>query len=138
MAASDTVPQLSSSLNPSVAVRPLRPSRGVITVFGYGISVRVERGHLVIDDGIGQCRQRARLARVTHGLRRLVVVGSDGAVSLAALQWLADQKAAFVMLDRGGTVLFASAPSGSKDARLRRAQALAPQSDIGLALTREL
>ena len=129
MAASLTVPQLSSTLNSStVSARPLTPSRGVVTLFGYGISVRVDRGHLVVDDGIGQTRQRARFARVTHGLRRLVVVGSDGVVSLAALRWLADQKAAFVMLDRDGTVLFASGPNGTRDARLRRAQALAQQS----------
>jgi hypothetical protein len=30
-------------------------------------------------------------------LRRIVVIGSDGIVSLAALRWLADQDAAFVM-----------------------------------------
>lgn len=43
--------------------------------------------------------------RVGHGLRRLVLVGNDGWVSLAALRWLADQDAAFVMLERDGAVL---------------------------------
>ena len=76
----------------------------MITLFGHGIRVCVERGHLVLEDGIGS-RQKSRFPRVGHGLRRLVVIGSDGFVSLAALRWLADQDASFVMLDRDGSVL---------------------------------
>ena len=30
------------------------PSRGVVTLFGHGIRVCVERGHLVLEDGIGE------------------------------------------------------------------------------------
>jgi CRISPR/Cas system-associated endonuclease Cas1 len=137
MAASVTVAQLSSSLNASGS-RRLSPARGVVTLFGYGINVRVERGHLVVEDGIGTDRQRVRFPRVGHRLRRLTVIGADGAVSLAALRWLADQKAAFVMLDRDGTVLVATGPVGPKDARLRRAQALARGSGLGLQIARSL
>jgi len=111
----------------------ITPRNGVVTLFGYGISVRVDRGHLVLEDGVGSDRRYARFSRVGHGLRRLVTIGSDGDVSLAALRWLADQDAAFVMLDRLGKVLLS--PS---DARLRRAQALAGQSEIGLAMAKEL
>src|SRR5947207_8617181 len=68
---------------------PIRPRHGVITLFGYGIKVFVDRGHLTLHDGIGGDRREARLPRVGHGLRRLVVIGSDGMVSLAALRWLA-------------------------------------------------
>ncbi len=57
---------------------------------------------MVLDDGIGDERFQARFPRVGHGLERLVVIGNDGVVSLAALRWLADQNAAFVMLDRDG------------------------------------
>jgi CRISPR-associated endonuclease Cas1 len=116
----------------------LTPSRGIVTLFGYGISVRVDRGHLIVEDGIGTARRRARFARVGHGLRRLVVIGFDGSVSLAALRWLADQDAAFVMLDRTGKVLLATGPVGTRDARLRRAQALAVQSGIAVPIAREL
>jgi hypothetical protein len=51
---------------------------------GYGIQVHVDRGHLVLEDGIAVDRRYGRLPRVGHGLRRLVVIGSDGMVSLAA------------------------------------------------------
>jgi CRISPR/Cas system-associated endonuclease Cas1 len=105
---------------------------------GYGIKIRVDRGHLIFEDGIGADRHRARLSRVRHGLRRLVVIGSDGFVSLSALRWLADQDASFVMLDRDGSVLATTGPVRPSDARLRRAQALAHQSGAALTISREL
>jgi CRISPR-associated endonuclease Cas1 len=135
MAASSTVSRFLSSLN---SFEELAPNRGVLTLAGYGISVRVDRGHLVLDDGIGSNRRHARLARVGHGLRRLVVIGADGSVTLAALRWLADQGAAFVMLDRDGSVLLATGPVGPKDARLRRAQALAHHNGLAVLIAREL
>jgi CRISPR-associated endonuclease Cas1 len=116
----------------------IAPQHGVVTLFGYGVQVRVDRGHLLIEDGIGAARRHARFPRVGHGLRRLVVIGSDGMVSLAALRWLADQDAAFVMLERDGSVLATTGPVRSSDAKLRRAQALAHHSGAALRVTREL
>jgi CRISPR-associated endonuclease Cas1 len=132
MAANKTVPQVAQSHN------SLAPHHGVVTLFGYGIQVRVERGHLVMEDGIGPDRHRGRFPRVGHGLRRLVIIGSDGMVSLAALRWLADQDASFVMLERDGSVLATTGPVRSSDAKLRRAQALAHVSGAALRITREL
>jgi len=114
------------------------PKHGVITLYGYGITVCVDRGHLLLEDGIGTDRRQSRLPRVGHGLRRLVLIGSDGMVSLAALRWLADQDAAFVMLDRDGSVLATTGPVRPSDARLRRAQAMAIDSGAALQIAREL
>src|SRR6266852_9176070 len=116
----------------------LMPRHGVVTLFGYGIQVRVDRGHLLLEDGIGADRVQQRFSRVGHGLKRLIVIGSDGMVSLAALRWLADQKAAFVMLERDGSVLATTGPVRPSDARLRRAQAMSQQSGASLRITREL
>jgi CRISPR-associated endonuclease Cas1 len=116
----------------------IEPRHGVVTLFGYGIEAHVDRGHLVIKDGIGPARRHARFPRVGHGLRRLVVIGSDGNISLAALRWLADQDAAFVMLERDGAVLATTGPVRSSDAKLRRAQALSNHSGAALRITREL
>jgi len=132
--AAPTVPQHSQHCN----FVPILPRQGVITLFGYGIKINVDRGHLVIQDGIGAERRIARLPRVGHGLRRLVVIGSDGMVSLPALRWLSDQNAAFVMLDRIGKVLVTAGPVRTSDARLRRAQALAETTGASLQLCREL
>jgi hypothetical protein len=92
----------------------------------------VDRGHLALKDGIGRDRRETRLPRVGHGLRRLVVIGSEGTVSLAALRWLADQDAAFMLLERDGSVLVTTGPVRPSDARLRRVQALAHQSGAAL------
>src|SRR5467141_4620142 len=107
-----TAPTLQSSKAPG----KILPRLGVVTLFGYGISARVDRGHLILEDGIGPRRRLGRFSRIGHGLKRLVVIGSDGAVSLAALRWLADQDAAFVMLDRNGSVLATTGPARTADA----------------------
>src|SRR5438876_4573805 len=132
MAASAKLPQPPQSHN------SLKPRHGVVTLCGYGIHVRVDRGHLLVDDGIGADRRQCRLPRVGHELKRLVVIGSDGMISLAAMRWLADQDAAFVMLERDGKVLVTTGPVRPSDAKLRRAQAFAAQSEAGLLIAREL
>lgn len=116
----------------------ITPQHGVVTLFGYGIQARVDRGHLLVEDGIAAARRHARFPRVGHGVRRLVVIGSEGMVSLAALRWLADQDIAFSMLERDGKVLAVTGPVRSSDAKLRRAQALAHSSGAALRITREL
>ncbi len=134
MAATQTVPQHLQQCN----FVPILPRCGVVTLFGYGIKVHVDRGHLTLQDGIGPERRKARLSRVGHGLQRLVIIGSDGMVSLAALRWLADQDAAFIMLDRAGKVLATTGPVRPSDARLRRAQSLAQDSGAALRIAIEL
>ena len=138
MAATQTVGQNPQSCNLGRTTELLTPRHGVLTLFGYGIRVCVDRGHLAVEDGIGPARRSAHFARVRHGLKRLVVIGADGMVSFAALRWLADQDAAFVMLDRDGSVLTTTGPVRSSDAKLRRAQALANESGIGFEIAREL
>lgn len=145
MAATKTVAQRprarKSGVPEILAANPhlgIQPRHGVVTLFGYGIQVRVDRGHLILEDGIGADRRYGRFPRVGHGLERLVTIGSDGMVSLAALRWLADQNASFVMLDRDGSVLVATGPARKGEVHLRRAQALARQSGAGIQITREL
>src|SRR3984893_15564232 len=116
----------------------IAPRNGVVTLFGYGMRAQVERGHLVLEDGIGPNRRKARFSRIGHGLRRLVVIGSDGMVSFSALRWLVDQNVAFCLLERDGTVLATTGPVSPSDVRLRRAQSLAHQSDLALRIAREL
>ena len=134
MAAYQTVPQSLQRCNFTEII----PRQGVVTLFGYGINIHVDRGHLTIREGIGTQQRFARFARVGHGLRRLVVIGSNGLVSLAALRWLADQGVAFVMLDRLGEVLATTGPVYPSDARLRRAQSLADNSGVALRIAIEL
>jgi len=59
-------------------------------------------------------------------------------ITFEALRWLADQDAAFVMLDRDASVLTVCGPVGPSDARLRRAQSLAHQSGVAVQIACEL
>jgi CRISPR-associated endonuclease Cas1 len=127
MAASHTLPH-------SHAIR----KSGVLILNGYGIRVQVNAGHLLLHDGIADERRTIRLPRVNHGLKRLVMIGSDGFISLEALRWISDVGAAFVMLDRRGKVLAVTGPVSSSDAKLRRAQALALGNGTALKISKEL
>ena len=80
MAASQTVPQLESSSNLAL------PRSGVVSLYGFGIRVCVERGHLILPDGIGADRRYFRLPRVGHGLKQMVIGAVDGSISLSALE----------------------------------------------------
>ena len=136
MAATENVRQLPQSDNSGAEL--IVPRHGVVTLFGYGIQVRVDRGHLFLEDGIGPDRRYARLPRVGHGLKRLVCISEDGFTTLSALKWLADVGASFLMLNRTGKVLFVTGPTAPSDARLRRAQALALGNGVGLEISRTL
>ncbi len=110
----------------------------VLVLSGYGIHIGVEGGQLVFTDGVGRERRTGTLNRATCGLKRLVVIGHAGTVSLDALRWLHDIGAVFVQLDADGQVIVASGPSGLDDARLRRAQALAATNGVGPTIARDL
>src|SRR5271169_5735559 len=111
---------------------------GVLVLNGYGIRVQVSAGHLTLHDGIADERRTIRLPRVNHGLKRLVMIGSDGFITLEALRWLAEQDASFVMLDRRGKVLAVTGPVAPSEAKLRRAQVLALGNGTALKISKEL
>lgn len=114
------------------------PRNGLVIASGYGLKLYVDRGHLVIHDGVGTRRQTRRYNRATGGLRRLVVLGHDGYITLDALHWLKDTGAALVQLDHHGQVIALSAAAGPDIAKLRRAQAGAPTTEVGFGLAQEV
>jgi CRISPR-associated protein Cas1 len=130
MAASHTLPH-------SFALPQISKS-GVLTLYGYGIRVTMQAGHLQIEDGIADDRYKLRLPRVNHRLKRLVCIGNDGFITLSALRWLTDVGVSFVMLDRLGKVRLVTGPVSPSEARLRRAQALALGNGTALHISREL
>jgi len=111
---------------------------GVLTLYGYGIGVTMQAGHLQIEDGIGPERRKSRLPRVNHRLQRLICVGDDGFITLSALRWLSEVGASFVMLDRLGKVRVVAGPTSPSESRLRRAQSCAHQNGKALEISREL
>jgi CRISPR-associated endonuclease Cas1 len=130
MAATHNLPQ--SSASPQIS------KHGVLTLYGFGVRVTMHTGHLEIEDGVGMERRKIKLAKVGHGLKRLICISEDGFVTLSALKWLSDVGASFIMLDRMGKVLFVTGPSAPSDARLRRAQSLAFGNGTALLIAKEL
>ncbi len=122
--------------------RPLaqtsRVSAGVLVVSGYGLRIAVERGHLVVNDGIADERRTLRFSRVAPGFRRLVVIGHTGSISLDALRWIHDVGAAFVQLDSDGQLIAVGGAAGVRDPRVCRGQARARDTGLDLAVARYL
>src|SRR5215211_5528516 len=104
---------------------------GVIVAAGYGLKFYVRRGHLIIEDGVGRNRQTGRYHRATSKLKRVVVVGHDGYITLEAMRWIRDIGAAFVQIDTDANLIALSAPARHHESRLRRAQVLATTDDLG-------
>ncbi len=116
----------------------IAPPGGVLVLSGYGLQIRVWRGRLRCDDGFGRQRRTLLVHRATGGLARLVVLGHTGSVSLEAIRWLADVKAAYLQIDADGRVLAAFGRQGTDRPALRRAQALAVHRSVGLGIARDL
>jgi CRISPR-associated endonuclease Cas1 len=113
-------------------------TNGVLVLTGYGLDIRVERGQLQVRDGIGRHRREGRIHRATGRLRRLVVIGHTGAITLDAIRWLADVGAGYLQIDQDGRVLAAFGPQGTDRPMLRRAQAHGLDAPIGIEIAREL
>jgi CRISPR-associated endonuclease Cas1 len=115
-----------------------RRGRGrVLVVDGYATSLRIDRGRLRVRSGAGRTISEQTISR-TDGLARVVVLGRAGTISLAALGWLADLGIAVICLDRDGRTLAISGQLGADEPRLRRAQALAADSTLGVKIAKTL
>lgn len=115
---------------------PTRPTAsGVYVVGGYGVKITVQRGRLVVHDGVGDDRRAARFDRIS-GLKRMVVLGRSGYVSLDAIQWCWDAGVEIVQLDRDRNILLTTVRREVGTNRARRVQALAPFCAIGVEAAR--
>ena len=130
------VANVCSKMVPRRVIKDVTSKDGVLVLTGYAIRLAVDRGRLCIEDGVGSERRSARFSRVGSGIKRLVVLGHSGIVSFEALRWLNDIGAAFVVTDSDGDLICAAGPFGLDDARLRRAQAMAPSNGVGLQIAR--
>jgi CRISPR-associated endonuclease Cas1 len=111
----------------------------VCVVDGYGVEVTTRSGRLVVSDGIGRQRRQRVYNRATHGLFRVVIVATTGHVTIEAHRWLEATGIGLVMIDpTTGEVTSASIRVANDDARVRRAQALAPGTETGLQIAKYL
>jgi CRISPR-associated endonuclease Cas1 len=109
-----------------------------LIVDGYGLHLGVERGHLIIADRPDRERRIRRLSRSQRDIRRIVILGHVGEITLAAVRWCADVGIALVQIDTDGRVLMVGQNPARTDARLLRAQAAAAGDEVGVVIARQL
>lgn len=122
--------------DPTWSRDPLSPS--VLTLTGYGISLSVSRGHLILCDGVGRQRRERRLPRVQRQVNRIVIIGHTGHISLEAIRWCVASGVALVQIDNLAKVAMLATTDGRDDPRLRRAQALAAGTPTGFEAAQRL
>src|SRR5262249_49502388 len=74
------------------------------------------------------------LLRSSRDVRRIVLLGHAGHLTLDALRWMTDVGIGFCHIDKDGRLIATSVPAGKRDARLRLAQALAPFNGSALPI----
>lgn len=114
------------------------PVDGVLFLTGHGLRVAVDRGHLLVEGGIADERWQQRFSRIDRSLKRLVMLGESGSVTLDAIGWLHRTGIPLIHLRPDGQVLLTTAPSAASHAPVRRAQALAAETGVGLRVSMDL
>ena len=118
-------------------MRP-RPKPKIVTVSGYGVSVRVKRGHLIIEDGVGRNRSSRRFNRAQPRFDRLIVHGHSGIISLDAIRWLSDVGVSFVQINNDAKVLASSTPGHEAKPQYLVGQIEARTNGRGVKVMRKL
>jgi CRISPR-associated protein Cas1 len=112
---------------------------GVLTLSGYVISLREEMGCLLVRDGIKGAEIEYRFPRASCPFSRLMLVRSEGYITLAAMRWLHEAGVSLVHLNYEGTPVLTSVPRANSPARLRRSQAaLSVETRLGSSIARSL
>lgn len=111
---------------------------GILTLSGHGVRVSVNRGYLTVEDGLGEERRAGRFSKIDASLKRVVLVGTAGSVTLDAIQWLHDVGVPLIHLKRDGTLLFVAARSGTVLPALRRNQAMARETGFAGRIAEDL
>jgi CRISPR-associated protein Cas1 len=130
-------------LTPSKVSSPWRRQRTPLVLAGHGVQVRVDAGTLLVRNGHThhpQVREEFRFFPGDPSLpSRIVLVDTDGYITLSAIEWLARQGVPLALLAWDGTARSLLAAEGSRsDPELLKAQVRGLTNGVGLRLAREL
>ncbi len=112
--------------------------QGMFFAAGYGLRIGVERGHLTVRDGVGSARRECRLSRADRAVKRIVVFGESGSVTLDALRWMHEVGISFSHIGHDGSVLTTNASGALDDVRVRRGQGVAHLNGVALNVAKYL
>ena len=105
----------------STASEPRRRKRerrnAPLILSGYGVSLRVERGALIVRSGLTHYPQRREEFRFFKGQldvpQRIIVLGGNGSLSFSVIDWLSEQDIVLVRMDWDGKSTVVMGGSGS-------------------------
>ncbi len=117
-----------------------RNPKKAVTIVGQGVFIRVRRGMLQVEDGFPlEAPRRTRLlTRATERFERILFLAGSGALTVDALDWCTENEIPLVGISQSGFLRWTLLPGkgGESNSRLRRAQALAPFTNVGLDIAR--
>jgi CRISPR-associated endonuclease Cas1 len=108
---------------------------------GYGVSLRVERDGLVLQDGClsGDTPEPQTLERGIHRVATLILLDPHGSLTFDSLRWCREQGITLILLGYDGEVVTTIRPDGEpSSATLRRAQYQAADSPAGVSIAQDL
>lgn len=120
-----------------------RNPKGIVTVIGQRVSLRVRRHQLEITDGFPfeTPQETRRITRATCRLERILFLAGSGFLTVDAIDFCAVENGVpIVAVDQSGRLRWTLLPGkgGEGQAGLRRSQALAPFTEVGLEIARWL
>jgi CRISPR-associated endonuclease Cas1 len=110
----------------------------LVTIRMFGASTENTNQRYGLHQGPRSPALTRRFNKATHGLRRVVLLGSSGYISIEALHWCRRLGIAVVVLAPDGSAALASTPRYTDDARLRRMQTRSMDLPVGLDIARAL
>src|SRR5437660_4911668 len=97
-----------------------------------------EPAHLDVHVGFDADSRRQIFSRIDQRLKRLVILGHAGTISLDAIRWLHGVGVPLIHLDTNGTIFLVATPGGAAAPAQRRAQLRALDSPLGVDIARGL
>jgi CRISPR-associated endonuclease Cas1 len=117
-----------------------RQERRPLVLAGHGLRLRIHRGTLFVTHGFTHYPQKAREQRFFPGdpklPSRIILLSTNGSISLDVARWLSEQNVPLVLIDyRGQVVSVLGTETTAADLELRRAQIEALSNGCGLTLS---
>src|SRR5215211_841390 len=130
---------------PSIPPRSLRKrkvERKPLVLNGHGVRLRIHQGALIVQNGFTYYPQERQELRLFPGDRRLpsriVLLDSDGSISIGVIKWLSAQQVPLVLLNWQGEVVSVMGEGTAYEPALREAQLAAQRSEVGLQISLRL
>jgi CRISPR-associated protein Cas1 len=116
--------------------------REPLIISGHGTRIRVDHNTLLIRDGFTHYPQKLEEIRLFPGdpnlPNRIINLDGSGGITFDALNWMTDQKIAFIQLNWRGRVSFSGNSGFAADPKLVQLQTEIRGTQKGLAINRKL